>query len=88
MYQLSLYWRNPHEAAYVFTPDVTHLMEFELWESIIILNDKTQSTDSREIFGYYAVPDHNKGDLNYSWVWNDKHGLIARSILRHSNRPT
>ena len=83
----SLYWRNPHEAAYLFTPDVAHLMDFELWESILILDDKTQFTNSREIFGYYTVPDHNKGDSNCSWVWTEEYGLLARSIIRHSNIP-
>ena len=35
-----LSWSKPHEDAYGFTPDVSHLMEFELWEPIIIIDDK------------------------------------------------
>ena len=60
MVHLSLSWRIPHKAAYGFTPDVAHLMEFEFWEPILILDDKTKFTDSREIFGYYAGPSPNK----------------------------
>ena len=66
MAHISLSWRTPHEAAYGFTPDVAHLMEFEFWEPIQILDDKTQFPDSREIFGYYAGPGPNKGAIGCS----------------------
>ena len=59
----SLSWSTPHEAAYVFTPNVTHLMECEFWDPILTLDEKTQFPDSWEIFGYYAGPDPNKGAL-------------------------
>ena len=62
----SLSWLTPHEAAYVFTPDVAHLMEFEFWEPILILDDKTQFHDSRDIFGYYTGPAPNKVALKFS----------------------
>ena len=45
MAHFSLSWCTTHEAEYGFTPDVAHLMEFELWEPILILDDKTQFTD-------------------------------------------
>ena len=88
MAHLSLYWRTPHEAAYVFTPNIMHLMDFELWEPILILDDNTQFLDSRDIFGYYSGPAPSKGALGCSWVWTEEHGLLARSILRHPNIPT
>ena len=65
----SLSWNTSHEAAYGFTPNVAHLISFEFWEPILILDNKTQFTDSREIVGYYAGPDPNKGDIDCSWVW-------------------
>ena len=60
----SFSWRNQCDAAYVFTPDVAQLMEFELWEPIIILDEKTQFPESRKIFYYYAGYAPNKGALN------------------------
>ena len=44
--------RTPHKSEYGFTPDVAHLMEFELWEPILILYEKNQFPDSQEIFDY------------------------------------
>ena len=61
-----LSWRTPHEAAYGCMPNVAHLMEFELWEPILTLDDKTQFTKSREILGYYAGPAPNKVSLGFS----------------------
>ena len=84
----SLYWRTPHEAAYTFTPDVSHLMEFKFWEPIIILYDKTQFPESCEIFDYYDGPAPNKYSLKFSWVWAEEHGLLARSVLCHAKIPT
>ena len=81
-------WRTPHKAAYGFPPDVSHLMEFEFWENILIIDDKTQFPESHDLFGYYDGPALNKGAINWSWVWTKKHGLIARSILLHANSPT
>ena len=56
----SLYWSTTHEADYVFTPDATHLMEFKLWEPILILDNKNQFTESCKILGYYSGPAPNK----------------------------
>ena len=84
---LYLYWRTPNEAAYIFTADVAHLMEFELLEPILILDEKTQFPNSREIFSYYDGPAPNKGAFDCSWVWIEEHGLLVRYVLRHSNRP-
>ena len=47
----SLSWRTTQEAIYGFTPNVAHLMGFELWEPTLIIYDKTQFPNSREIFG-------------------------------------
>ena len=33
-----LSWRTPHEDTYGFTTNIAHLMEFELWEPILILD--------------------------------------------------
>ena len=63
MDHLSLYWRTPHKYTYVFMPNIVHLMKFEFRELILILDDKTQSTDSCDIFGYYNGPAPNKGAL-------------------------
>ena len=63
-------------------------MEFEFWEPILIIDEKTQFNKSREIFGYYSGPAPNKGDLECSWFWTEEHGLLKRSFLRHSNGPT
>ena len=41
-------------------------MDFEFWEPILILDDETQFPEPHYIFGYYAVPDLNKGDLDWS----------------------
>ena len=62
-------------------------MEFELWEPILILDDKTQFHDSLEIFGYYTGTYPNNGAPDCSWVWNEEHGLLARYVLRHANIP-
>ena len=51
MNNLSLYWCNPHEDEYGCMTDVAHLMNFELWETILILDEKTQFSDSWGIFG-------------------------------------
>ena len=88
MAQQSFSWSTTHNAAYGFTPDVAHLMEFEFWEPILILDDKTQFPESHDIFGYYAGPALNKSDIDWSWVWTKEHGLLARYILRHANSPT
>ena len=80
-------WSNSHKAAYGFTYGVSHLMYFEFWEPIIILDEKNQFPESHNIFSYYAGPDHNKGAIDWSWVWTREHGLLACSILRHDNRP-
>ena len=82
MDHLSLYWRNPHEDEYGFMTNFAHPME-----TILILDEKTQFTDSQEIFRYYDVPDHSKGGLNCSWVWTEDHGLLARCVLPHCNSP-
>ena len=63
-------------------------MEFEFWEPILILYDNTQFPESHNIFGYYAGPALNKSDIDWSWVWTKEHGLLARYILQHDNRPT
>ena len=70
----SLSWSTSHEATYGFTLDVTHLMKFEFWEPIIILDNKTQFTESHNIFGYYDVTAPNKG----------AHGLLASSVPCHT----
>ena len=82
-----LSYNKPHKAAYGFTPDVPHLMEFELWDPILILDDKTQYPNPREIFGYYAGPDPNKGALGCSWVCTEEHGLLASSVLNQTKIP-
>ena len=84
---LSLSWHTPHEAAYGFTPDAVHLMKFELWDAILILDDKNQFTNSQKICGYYSRPAPDKGALDCSWVCTEEHGLLARSILLHANIP-
>ena len=63
-------------------------MEFEFWEPILILDDKTQFTESRKIFGYYYRPDPNKDAPKCSWVFIKECGLLSRSILHHTNRPS
>ena len=83
MDHLSLYWRNPHEDEYGFMTNFAHSME-----TILIFDEKTQFTDSRGIFGYYSGTAPNKGALDCSWVWNDDHVLLARSIIHHDNSPT
>ena len=88
MAHLYLSWITTHKAVYGFRPDAAHLMEFEFWEPILIFDDKTQFPDSWEIFGYYAWPAPNKGALGCSWVCTDEHGILARSILHHSDIPT
>ena len=45
MDHLSLFWRTPHKAAYGFTTNVAHLIKFEFWEPILILDNKTQFPD-------------------------------------------
>ena len=42
----SLSWRAPHETEYGFMHNVAHLMEFEFWETILIVDEKTQFTNS------------------------------------------
>ena len=71
MVHLSLYWRTQHKAAYGITTDAKHLMEFEFWGPILILDDKTHFTNSQEIFCYHFGPAPNKGDIDYSWVCNE-----------------
>ena len=63
----SLYFCTPHKFAHGFTPDVTHLMEFDSWETILRLDEKTQFPESREIFCWYDVSTSNEGDLVCSW---------------------
>ena len=41
MVHRSLSWSTPNKAAHGFTPDAAHLMKFEFWEPIIILDYKT-----------------------------------------------
>ena len=84
---LSLSWHTPHEAAYGFTPDAVHLMKFELWDAILILDDKNQFTNSLEVFGYYSGPDLNKVPPVISWVWNEEHDLLECSVLSHATIP-
>ena len=84
----SLSWHTPHKAEYGFTPNVTHIMDFEFLETILILDDKTQFHGSREILGYYARPDPNIGAINCSWVWTEEHVLLSHYVLHHANRPT
>ena len=83
-----LYWHTPQEAAHGFTPTVAHLMNFEWWKPILILDDKINLPETREIFGYYAGPAPNKGAIDCSWVWTKEHGLLSRYVLRHANSPT
>ena len=82
----SLYWRTTHKATYGFTPDVAHLMKFELLEPNITIEDKTQFPESRDIFGYYAGNTPNKGAIDCSWVWTKENGLLLRSVPRYANR--
>ena len=63
----SLDFCTPHKAAYGFAPDVAHLMEFELWETILILDKKTHFPEYHKIFGYYVEPTPNKCDIDCSW---------------------
>ena len=84
----SLSQRTPHKSAYGLTPDVAHITEFGLWETILIFDDKTQFPDSWEIFGYCTGPAPNKGNIGCSWVWTEEHGLLARYFLCHANSPT
>ena len=63
-------------------------MEFELWETILTLYDKTQFPDSLGIFGYYSGPAPNKGALDWSWVWTEEHGLLESSVVHYANIPT
>ena len=56
MIHRSLYRITPDEAAYGLTPDVAHLMEFEFWETILVLNYKTQFPESRGIYGNMTGP--------------------------------
>ena len=84
----SLSWLTPYETAYRFTPDVSQLIELLLWESVLILDNKTQFTESRKIFGYYAGPAPNKGDIDFSWVWTVEDGLLAQSFLWRANSTT
>ena len=60
----SLSWRTPHTSVYGFTPDVAQIMEFELWEQILIIDYKTHFSEYREMFGCYSVSDTNKGALD------------------------
>ena len=64
MYHLSLSCHNPHEYEYGFMTNVAHLMEFELWDTILILDDITQFPNSHGIFGYYSGTATNKGDID------------------------
>ena len=80
----SLSWRTPHEAYYGFTPDVAHLIKFVFWGPVLVIDNKTQIPESRDIIGYYAGPVPKKGALNLSWVWTKDRGLISQSVLRHA----
>ena len=84
----SLPWRTSHKASYGFTYGVSHLMEFEFWEPIIIIDENTQFTESHNIFGYYAGPALNKGAIDWYLVYTKEHVLLTRFTLQHDNIPT
>ena len=48
--------------------DVVHLIDFELWETILILDEKTKFPNPQRIFGYYTGIAPNKDALNWYWV--------------------
>ena len=64
----SLSCHKPHQDEYGFMTDVVHLMDFEILETILILDDKTHFTRSQRIFGYYTGTAPNKGAVNWYWV--------------------
>jgi hypothetical protein len=83
----SLGWKTPHEKRHGYTPDISALLAFHFFEKIYYLDAELTYPQSNERAGYWLGVADNVGDcLTYYILTDDKHQVLARSVVRSAFR--
>jgi hypothetical protein len=83
----TLGWKSPHEKQHGYTPDISALLAFRFFEKIYYLDAEVSYPNSNEKAGYWLGVADNVGDcLTYYILTDDKHQVLARSVVRSATR--